>query len=256
MKTTPKIELIATLAPEVSRERAAKATANYTDEQAAKAADDFRSIAEPFMENVQMRVRYEALKAYDNSPERRSVADSVDKVVEDLQRSIDSIEHVKDESFFVPDAQSYMGLEAILSTSVLLCYQSWKFSEELTDREIVFYGKPLIDKYGKLLVTPKNRELLRPFVEQVFCRRETTDEYVGQSKVFRLVVQLCAAAAKRLKRVKAHDAALLWLEIVPLLEERMRTYRECLSPESAAEVVRRVKACFDRLRLELMYATL
>ena len=256
MKKTPNIKLIVTLAPEVSRERAAKATAEYSDEQAAKAADEFRSVAEPFMENVQMRVRDEALKAYYHSFERQSVADSIDKVVEDLQRSIDSIEHVKGESFFVPDAPSYKGLEAILSTSVLLCYQSWKFSEELSDREIVFYGKPLIDKDGKLLVTPKNCERLRPFVEQVFCRRETTEEYVGQSKVFRLVVQLCAAAAKRLKRVNAHDAAILWLEIVPLLEERVKTYRECLSPESAAEVVRRMKACFDRLRLELMYTTL
>ena len=256
MKKTPKIKLIVTFAPEVSRERAAKATAEYTDEQAAKAADEFRSVAEPIMENVQMHARYEALKAYDHSPERQSVADSVGKVVEDLQRSIDSIEHEKGESFFVPDAPSYKGLEAILSASVLLCYPSWKFSEELTDREIVFYGKPLIDKYGKSLVTPKNRDLLRPFAERVFCRRETTEEYVGQSKVFGFVAKLCLAAAKRLKQVKAHDAALLWLEIIPLLEEREKTYRECLSPESAAEVVRRMKACFERFRLELIYATL
>ena len=47
MKKTPKIKLIATLAPEVSRECAAKATAEYTDEQAAKTADEFRFVAEP-----------------------------------------------------------------------------------------------------------------------------------------------------------------------------------------------------------------
>lgn len=256
MKKGSDIKLIVTLAPEVSRERAAKATAKYSDEQVAKAADEFRSIAEPFMENIQMRARYDALKAYANSKEREYVEESVGRVVEDLQGSIDSIEKTAGDSFTMPDARAYKEIEAILSTSLLLCYPSWKFSEELTDREIVCYGKPLIDKDGTFLVDHRNYELLRPFAERVLCRRETTEEYVGQTKVFGLVAKLCSAAARRLKQVKAHDAALCWLEIIPLLEEREKTYRECLSPESAAEVVRRMKACFDRLRLEFMYTML
>ena len=256
MKKNPDIKLIVALAPEVSRERAAKATAKYSDEQVAKAADEFRSIAEPFMENLQMRARYDALKAYAKSKEREYVEESVGRVLEDLQCSIDSIETGTNAEFVMLDARGWKEIEVILSTSLLLCYPSWKFSEELTDREIVCYGKPLIDKDGKFLVDHRNYELLRPFAERVLCRRETTEEYVGQSKVFGLVAKLCCAAAKRLKRIKAHDAALLWLEIIPLLEEREKTYRECLSPESAAEVVRRMKACFERFRLELMYSTL
>lgn len=256
MKKESDIELMISLAPEVSRERAAKATAKYSDEQVAKAADEFRSIAEPFMENVQKHIRYAALKAYDKSDERQAVANAINTVIDDFKSSLDSIKQEIAESFFAPDELAYKGLETILSTSVLLCYQSWKFSEELTDREIVCYGKPLIGKDGEFLVTPKNYELLRPFTERVFCRRETTEEYVGQTKVFDLVTELCLVAAKRLKRIKAHDAALCWLEIITLLEEREKTYRECLSPESAAKVVRCIKACFERFRLEIMYSTL
>ena len=245
-----KTEMILCFDPEKQREIAKKALAKVSDDKIAEMAKSVREQILPFFDEVQKRYQRGAAKIYAASEEKKLFVEKFDSVYEELQQSEDSLLHIDRGSLTIPEPKYYTYIRDMLSSSVVVCYPCWKFSEELTDREIVY----LLKKLNKSEFTINEHKLLEPLrSHEFFCLRDATPEYQLQNKLFDLLRRICFTVVSTLKKWKVHDAAMPWLKVIGLLEERHKGYSEALKEETADKVVALLKEGYEQLVLEFRY---
>lgn len=204
----------------------------------------------PLMSAIQREVAQNARENYAKSEKKAAFVNRFNVVFPKIEDCFNSLKRKKAKFFTFPEYPEetiYRVLARLLSTFMVLMYPSWEFSDLLSETEIV-------EAYKKL--KSRSREALQPFANGNICLREATDEFKAQTALFKLLDDLCLFAAKFLKRNKAHDAALEWLELKALLETRTATYRQCLREEVAMDFVNKLQSACKRLRLELKYIEL
>lgn len=243
------------LKPEIAQKLAAACTAKLSDAQVSAAVKKLRKTVQPFLDEVQRWYRDDEVLAYKKRGVKKLFDEHAARLIEDLDTSVAMLESPEVADVVVPDAEDFAALEKLVSNCTILCYPSWHLSDLLTDREFFFYMAEAL-KAAKGEINFEKRMVLQPVLEDVFCLREITDEYRLQVRLFERLEALCLAAARLLKRQQAHDAALAWIEARQVLGLRSEKYTECLSPQQAAELVTKLKAAFDRLMPELVYAKL
>ncbi len=213
-------------------------------------ANAIRKELTPLMAAIQQEVAQNARENYAKSEVKASFNNRFNVVFPAIKACFDSLKLNKAKSFTFPEYPEehiYITLPKLLSAFVILMYPSWEFSDLLSEAEIV-------KAYKKL--KSRNREALRPFANDKIFLREATEEFVAQTALFNLLDELCLFAAKLLKRIKAHDAALMWLELKTMLETRTATYRQCLREKVATDFAQKLQSACKRLQLELKYIEL
>ena len=213
-------------------------------------ANVIRKELTPLMSAIQQEVAQNARENYAKSEVKASFNNRFNVVFPAIKACFDSLKLNKAKSFTLPEYPEehiYITLPKLLSAFVILMYPSWEFSDLLSEAEIV-------KAYKKL--KSRDRDALRPFANDKIFLREATEEFVAQTALFNLLDELCLLAAKLLKRNKAHDAALMWLELRTMLETRTATYRQCLREKVATDFAQKLQSACKRLQLELKYIEL
>ena len=263
MKPSQQVDLSLSLNPEISRQIAAEATANLSDEEAVARAAYIQSALKGLMDDVQSFYLSAAAREHDASDEKRLIADHAASVVDALSSALDALAAG---SGPVPalDDPTLSLIRRILSASELLLYPCMQFTDTLTAREIIHRGEPFVKLLASLppdatslTLSQDDLASLRSLTSpDILALRQVTDEYRVQSRIFDLLRKYCRAVSARLKSLGAHDAALEGLALVEILDKREKDYRECLLEGDAAAFTDGLRTFQQRFRRELSYAAL
>lgn len=250
MKKSLELSLKISLSPEFSRSLAAKATSNLSDEEAVNQAAEIQEVLSAVMKSVQERYANGAKAEHEASEERQLIIDHGEELVAKLASATEALAPLDDGTVEL--------LRRIICSVELLVFPSMRFSETLSAREIVAYGKALAIEVESAVRADRPLTLTDEFLsdlrklsdDDIFALREATDEYFAQLRIFELLGAYCNAIASRLKECGAKKAALEGLGLVQILQKHKSSWYGCLTKPDADEFAAGLKAFLDNYRQE------
>ena len=250
MKKSLELSLKISLSPEFSRSLAAKATSNLSDEEAVNQAAEIQEVLSAVMKSVQERYANGAKAEHEASEERQLIIDHGEELAAKLASATETLAPLDDETVDL--------LRRVIGSMELLVFPCMRFSETLSAREIVAYGKALAVEVESALHADESLTLTDEFLsdlrklsdDDIFALREATDEYFVQLRIFELLEAYCKAIASRLKECGAKKAALEGLGLVQILQAQKSSWYGCLKEAEADEFVAGLKSMLDNYRQE------
>ena len=234
------------LGPAFTEPMVANATKDLSDEEAVDQAAEIQRVLSAAAAHLQELYREGSRKEHEDSNERKLVVEHGAEVCRAIQSAIAAKTPLDDNTINLA--------RRILCASELIIYPCWEFSETLSAREIVAFGKPLVDEIDPDKPIPLDREFLdrlRALMrDDIFALRMTTDEYHEQTRIFDLLRQYCQTLTAKMKEIGVREASILGLGLVQILDKRTKDWHECLSEEDAAEFAEGLKAFLDRFTRE------
>lgn len=204
-----------------------------------EAVKGFIKFISPFLEKVQ--------ELYRSGEKQNHEKRGVKEVFEGIEVAIDDM-------MAGEEGEALERICKALTTSTLLCYPSCRINKNLGVKELAFICLWYSKKVNAF--TLENVDILKPILEQVFCRREVTVEYEKQSRVFAAVEEYLTILARRAKDYEAKEIAKKVLKVRGILAKRHDTYLEKLSDAQAETIIAAIREFKEELELEIAYQEL
>lgn len=204
-----------------------------------EAVDAFIKFISPFLEKVQ--------EIYRSGEKQNHEKRGVKEVFEGIEVAIDDM-------MAGEEGEALERICKALTTSTLLCYPSCRINKNLGVKELAFICLWYSKKVNAF--TLENVDILKPILEQVFCRREVTHEYEKQSKVFAAVEEYLTILAKNFKDYGEKAKSIKLLQVRGTLACRHDTYLEKLSDAQAEAIIEAIETAREELKLEAAYVEL